>query len=285
MSFSSLSSWHSRAALVRLGRRFLAIFGGCWLLTEPLAWWKPNYLQWGVKGYLVLLAISALFALGWAWPKKIVSQKLPVPDTKITVGVGDLFEQEGNVIVGCSDVFETELGDDFISKRSVQGQFQLKVFPDTEELDSAIARSLTGVPFKIDHAKPKGKNARYEIGTVALVKARGNRYFLLAYTIMQNDTKVESDISKLSLALNRCWERIRTKGQNEPVHMAIIGSEFARVGLSRGLLLQFIILSFLAAQRRERLTSELNIHVYGKDADDIDFVNLDGWLEGLKSIA
>jgi hypothetical protein len=200
------------------------------------------------------------------------------------VSVSDLLAQKGNIIIGFTDFFDTELGD-LISTSSIQGQFQTRFFPRQETLDQAIAKELENKSHTIDEQKRRGKKERYQIGTVAVVEAQGNRYFLLAYTRMRQDLRVESDICKLSTALNESWEAIRARGQQEPIHMGIIGSNFARIGLSRALLLQFIILSFLDAEKKESLTSQLTVHIHEKDAEHIDVVDLEAWLTGLTRAA
>jgi hypothetical protein len=118
-----------------------------------------------------------------------------------------------------------------------------------------------------------------------MVKARGNRYFLVAYIRMRNDLRVESDICKLSASLNECWEAIRVRGQHEPIDMGIVGSSLARIGPTRAFLLQFIVLSFLDAERKESLTRQLSIHIHEGDAECIDFVDLEEWLAGLTRAA
>jgi hypothetical protein len=284
MTFGSAKAWYSKAALSRLARRFFQVFGFFWLLLEPLALWRPENLRWGIRGYASLAALSFVISVIWAWPKNMIARKLPASDTKILIGVGDLLDQRGNIIIGVTDVFDTELGD-VISPSSIQGQFQTRFFPQQERLDQAINADLAGVTPKHDEQKLRGKKERYSIGTVAMVEAKGNRFFLVAYTRMRNDIRVESDICKLSASLSECWESIRARGQHEPIHMAIIGSSFARIGLSRALLLQFIVLSFLDAERKESLTRQLSIHIYEKDADCIDFVDLESWLSGLTRAA
>lgn len=284
MTLGSPKAWQSRAALSRLGRRFLEIFGGCWLLLEPMALWRPEDLRWGLRGYLWLAAVSFVLAVLWAWPKNLITRKLPVSDTKIVIEVGDLLEQQGNIIIGSNDVFDTELGD-VISPSSIQGQFQTRLFPNQERLDQAISQALAGITPKVDEQKERGKQGRYPIGTVAMIEVKGNRYFLVAYTRMRNDLRVESDICKLSASLNECWEAIRVRGQHEPIHMGIVGSSLARIGLSRALLLQFIVLSFLDAERKESLTKQLSIYIHEKDAECIDFVDLEDWLSGLTRAA
>lgn len=285
MTLAHVKAWRSKAAIGRLAGRFLAVFGGCWLLLEPLALWRPDDLRWGIQGYIWLAVVSFAIAVLWAWPKNSINRKLPASDTKIAIGVGDLLDQRGNIIIGCTDVFDTEIGD-VISPSSIQGQFQTRVFHQKEKLDQAIHDDIRHrVECKTDDQKPKGKKERYPIGTVAMVEANGNRYFLLAYTRMRNDMRVESDICKLSASLNECWDAIRARGQHEPTHIGVIGSGLARIGLSRALLLQFIVLSFLDAERKENLTCQLNIHVHEKDAEHIDFVDLESWLSSLTRAA
>jgi hypothetical protein len=249
-----------------------------------MALWRPADLRWGIRGYFLLTGISFFGALFWAWPRTAIVRKLPVTDTKISIAISDLLQQTGNIVIGCNDVFDTELGD-VISVKSIQGQFQTKIFPEKEALDRAIKKDLRDVAFQSDNTKTRGKKDRYEIGTVAMIEARGNRYFLVAYTRMRNNMRVDSDICSLSTALKECWKAIRERGQHEPIHMAIIGSAFARIGLSRALLVQFIVLSFLDAEKKESLTNHLTIHIHESDAEYIDFIDLEAWLSGLTRAA
>jgi len=67
--------------------------------------------------------------------------------------------------------------------------------------------------------------------------------------------------------------------------MGVVGSALARIGLSRALLLQFIVLSFLDAEKKESLTSELTVHIHESDVEHIDFVDLEAWLNGVTRAA
>lgn len=279
-----LKPWLSRPALFRLLRRFLEVFGVIWLLLEPLALWQPENLRFGFYGYAALAVLSFLIALILARPRTSVERRLQASDTKIIITVGNLLQQQGNIIIGCADTFDTEIGE-VISATSVQGQFQAKAFPEREKLDFAINNSLRNENYRVDEEKPLGKKLRYPIGTVAEVEHNSNKYFLVAYTRMRNEMRVESDICMLSTSLNKCWEAIRNRGQHKPVHMGIVGSGLARIGLSRALLLQFIVLSFVDAERKESLTNQLTIYIHESDVDCIDFVDLESWLSGLTRAA
>ena len=200
--------------------------------------------------------------------------------TQITIQVSDLLAQEGNIIVGVTDVFDTEIGE-VISPNSVQGQFQVRIYPNTADLDNQIDKALVGKASTTDTEKTRGKNKRYPIGTVAVLRKDSARYYLSAYCRMGSNLQAKSDICKLTSSLEKCWEEIRVTGQHEPVHMAIIGSNLSRTGLPRSLLIQFIILSFLDEERKNSLTCHLYIHIYKGDSHHVDFVNLEEWLSGL----
>lgn len=277
---ASVRAWRSRPAVARLARRFLEIFGGCWLILEPLALWRPDDLRWGLTGYIGLFGAALVLAIIASWPRTTVARRLAVSDTKITIRIGDVLSQHGNMVVGVTDVFDTEIGD-VIAAASVQGQFQARHFPNREELESIITAGLAGQPYETDGTKLRGKKDRYPIGTVVVARRAEDRFFLLAYSRMSSDLQAQSDICKLTNALEACWAAIRVSGQHNAVHMPVIGSKYARTGLPRSLLIQFIVLSFLDEERKTSLTDHLNIYVAPQDALDVDFVVLENWLADL----
>jgi len=268
----------------RFIRTFLEVFGISWLLIEPLALWRPADLRLGMKGYLGLAAFSFIAALYFSRRKTEISGKLSVSDTTITIKKGNLLDQSGNIVIGATDTFDTEIGD-IIAAHSLQGQFQSKHFPNTGELDALLAKELSGEKPKEDKKKLRGKTFRFPNGTTAVLEKANSRYFLVAYTKMRNDLRVESDICMLANALRDCWSQIRTRGANQPVHMGVVGSGLARIGLSRSLLIQFIVLSFLDAQKNGSLTSHLTIYVSESDIDHVSFSDMRDWLSGLTRLA
>ena len=253
-------------------------------MLQPLGLFFPNELSWGWKGYIGLLAVSAVWALYMARPRRLVKHTLPPSDISIAIRVGDVLTQEGNIVIGCNDVFDTQFDDDIISRASVQGQLLLQVFNGNRaELDRQIAQSLSGVTGEHDPTKDFGKTTRYDIGTVAIVRQGRSRFFLTAFTTMSSTlpANVSSTIEGLQVSLARTWKAIAAAGQREPVHMPIVGSNLARLGLSRTLLAQMILLSFIAAETRGRVASNLTLYVSPDDWEIVDMAVLDDWLRGL----
>lgn len=271
----------------RSGRRqfataFLSVFGLLWLILEPAGLFLPGDLDWGWPGYFALLATSLGAGLWRARPRDAIERALPPSDLRVSVRVGDLLDQRGSILIGVPDTFDTQLEDDVISARSVQGQLLQRVFHgDRAELDRLIHRAIG--PGELDASKSYGKDRRHPIGTVAVVRRGDARYFLAAFTQMSSTppAHVSSSVEWLQTALARSWEVIRIAGQREPVHAPVIGSHLARLGISRTLLIQIMVLSFIAASGKQSPSSSLTIWVSPQDAEIVDLVVLDAWLAGL----
>jgi hypothetical protein len=275
-----------RSGKRRLGAAFLAVFGGLWLVIEPAGLFFPHAFKWGWRGYGALLLASAVAAVVRARPRDNVVRSIPPTDVTVAIRVGDVLEQAGNVIVGTNDTFDTQFDTEVISRASVQGQLLERVFGgDRGDLDRQIDASIGGVTGVEDAHKRFGKSMRYPIGTVAVVRCPAGRYFLPAFTRMSSalPAHVQATIEDLQIALGGAWKAINAAGQREPVHAPIVGSQLARLGVSRTLLAQMLILSFIAATRSGG-PSSLTIWVAPQDRDVVDMVVLDEWLRGLCAV-
>lgn len=262
---------------------FVATLGGAWLVIEPGGLFLPDAFRWGWLGYGGLILVSALVSSYAARPRHTVVRALPPTDVKVTIRVGDLLAQAGNVVIGSNDTFDTQFDEDVISPGSIQGQLLTRIFGgDRAELDRQLAASLDGLPFERDQAKTFGKSDRYALGTVAIVRRGEACYFLPAFATMTSThpAHVTSSAEHLQVALARTWERINAAGGRKPVHVPIIGSNLGRIGLSKTLLIQMIVLSFVAETRRGGPPA-LTVWVREDDVEDIDFAVLDEWLRGL----
>ena len=92
---------------------------------------------------------------------------------------------------------------------------------------------------------------------------------------------VSSSIEGLQVGLARAWESIAKAGNREAVHLPVMGSNMARLGVTRTLLIQMIVLSFIAAEKRGHVASSVTIWVHESDANVVDLAALDEWLRAL----
>lgn len=275
----------SLQTLQRLVSSFLQFLGTISLVLGILGILFPNEFHYGYEGVIWLLCISLIGALFTIIPRREISRQFSVPDIKITIKVGDLFQEGGNLVIGTNDVFDTDIDikRNIIKPTSIQGQFLTKVYKNNlSQLDKDIENALQGLPGNPDNRKTIGKNIRYPIGTVATLTVNAKKYFCSAYSYMGDDSnfKAQSSIKDLSNSLEMLWQEIGLKGSNEKVVMAVLGSDLARIGnAAHADLIQLIVSSFILASRVQPITKELAIIIHHNNLEKINMIKLDNFLQ------
>jgi hypothetical protein len=98
---------------------------------------------------------------------------------------------------------------------------------------------------------------------------------------MNNNLNIQSNTDYIMTSLNKLWKEVRQKCQGTGVAIPIIGSDLARVGLSRTELAKLIITSFIVETKRTFITKKLTVMIYVEDLDSIDFYDLQEFLESI----
>lgn len=270
----------SRHALIKFLSGFIQAFGTLAILLGVLDTLFPHTFGLKYPGLQFLTVTSFIWAIIQIFPRLEISRRLSVPDTVIKIKVGDLFEEDSNLVIGMSDTFDTEKGD-IIKSDSIQGQFLTAFYnDDTSRLNTDLTAALHNISGKKDIKKSKGKNIRYPVGTVATLNIGTKKYFCSAYSFMGNDLKAQSNIKILSTSLDMLWEEIRLKGQRERVSMAVLGSDLARIGTaSHSNLIKLITSSFLLASRESPISEQLTIIIYPSNLGKINMLELNDFLQ------
>jgi hypothetical protein len=263
---------------------FLAALGVMAGLVGLIAALFPSAIVADRWGYLALvLAFSLGYATIRAWPRMSYSRDFPVPDTEVSIVIGDLFEQDSHLVIGMSDTFDTETPD-VIKAMSIQGQLLTRVYQeDLAKLDRDLSVALRGIPIASTERRQDkrfGKLKRYAMGTVAVLGTVQQHYFCVAYSRMSNKNVAQSSVSELWLSLSNLWQAVRERGQRETVSIPIVGSDLARLSnqLSRADFVRLILLSFLTASRQHVVTSHLRIVIHPRDAERLDLRELADFL-------
>lgn len=274
---TTIFSWKT---LKKLVSSFLQAVGTLAILLGILDIFFPTDFALGFQGLFSIGILSLIWGIVKIFPRFKISRYLPEPDTTVIIKVGDLFEENANLVIGMNDVFDTEKGD-IIKQNSVQGQFLEKVYgSNRSRLDTDLSNALASSTSVRDSQKTQGKNMRYPIGTVATLSIGTKKYFCSAYSFMANDLKAQSDIPTLTTSLEALWEQIRIKGQRERVSMAVLGSDLARIGeATHSNLIKLIVSSFILASRKKKITQELTIIIYPKNLEKVNMVDLDDFLK------
>lgn len=259
-----------------------AIFTG---ITDALF---PNLLP-PVGLYFLTGIVTAAVAYGLlrAWPRP-VQQSYSSPNTEIHIVEGDLFEQDGNIVIGMADTFDTEIPH-IIDERGVQAQLLTRVYRNDRNkldraLDVALGSQIVEHTFTPEDRKP-GKQVAYPIGTVATIEPSVRRlYFCVAYTQMNNRNEARGTIDGIWRSLNNVWDEARARGNGDPISIAVIGGGQARISqyLPAQDSIRFIALSYMFSSRREKVASRLNIVVEKRVADNLDMLELQAFLKSLR---
>ncbi|WP_433475014.1 macro domain-containing protein [Spirillospora sp. CA-142024] len=215
-------------------------------------------------------------------------QQYKSPNTEIHIVEGDLFEQEGNIVIGMTDTFDTEIPH-IIDEKGVQAQLLTRVYRnDIRALDRALEQGLA--PYNESHrftpqdAKP-GKQVAYPVGTVVAISPSIRRlYFCVAYTEMNKRNEVRGSVDRVWRSLNNLWDEVRAKGNGDPISVAVIGGGQARISqyFPAQDSIRFIALSYIFASRKEKVADRLNIVVRSSDVDNLDMLELQAFLRSLK---
>jgi hypothetical protein len=275
--------WARVAVHTFAGVGFLAI---CFGLFDVI---KPNEIsKIDVPLVLVVPAVALVYGVWRAWPRP-VEHVYKSPNTEIHIVVGNLFDQEGNIVVGMADTFDTEIPH-VISETSVQAQFLSKVYRgDRASLDTALERALEGVD-PIGSFEPKdkkqGKQIVYPLGTVATLQAEIRRlYFCVAYTEMNARNEAYGSVDGVWRCLNALWHEVRARGNGDPISIPVIGGGQARISqhFPAQDSIRFIAMSFMFASRQQKISDRLNIVVQQKAADNLDMLELQEFLRSLEA--
>jgi hypothetical protein len=235
----------------------------------------------------VVVALSGGWALFRSWPRP-VQQSYNQPNIEIRVVVGDLFEQEGNIVIGMSTTFDTSTPH-VIASSSVQGQLLTKVYnSDAQALDAALAKALScsqpSGSFKPGDNK-RGKQTTYPLGTVAAINQSPRKlYFCVAYTEMRADCTAHATVDGIWKSLNELWRAADTYGNGDPICIGVIGGGQSRISQQFPAQdsIRLTALSFIFASRAQKVCQQLNIIVREDDVAKLDMLELQAFLRSLR---
>ncbi|SEK54545.1 macro domain-containing protein [Streptacidiphilus jiangxiensis] len=277
----------TRIGLRLLGRSWAVQFGVLSGVAQLYLTFWPDAPLPRTTAFAAIAGVALVGGAATALPRNRVRREFSHPDFAVTVEVGDLFEQPGHLVVGFSDTFDTDTASDLlVVGRSVQGQLLNRVFGgDVARLDALLAQSLRGVRAlgtEPRSAKPQGNRVRYPLGTVAVVEEGARCLFCVAYGRMSNDLVVDCDVRVLWDSLAALWESVRVRSHREPLAMAVVGSDLARINsMDHAGLLRLILLSFVTRSREGVVCSELTVVVHPRDYRRINMLELDVFLRSL----
>lgn len=250
---------------------FFALIGGYFTLSEiEQAVLKTQFFIEIIREHkLLFLIFVLLFVLILRSKRLDHTEYLGTKDTTITLKLADLLSiKDSAIVIPINTTFDTTMDNCFISEKSIQGQFQKKLYGiDFSELDSAIKNSLDECYsdcFEVLNDRIKTNKKRYKIGTVAKITKQGQHYYFLAVADVNKSGKtVNVTMENMTKALVGLWEYLAKEGHTEPITVPVIGT--GRAGLSDGTFEDVVhetIFSFLTKSQDEFISRKMTICMY-----------------------
>ena len=217
------------------------------------------------KLWWVFLLTGVVIAVFRSFPQRSFSYKVTNRDVNVELVIGDIFKQQGPIIVGSNTDFVTS--PEVISPKSVQGIFSAKYFSGVCAINDQIRRQI--------------ETQEQVIGTTVSVQAKDRIGYFCAIAKMNKSGVATSSIEELQVALAGLWSYLSESAEKDTFNIPILGSGFSRIGSRREDLLREIIKSFMAAISERSFCDVLRIVVHPADvkkhsidvADMADFVN------------
>jgi hypothetical protein len=260
-----------------------ALFGALAGVGGVVALFNPDFFTSSAwMGWVGILA-AVVYGVARARPRPIAT-RYQSPTTKISLLRGDLFDQhEAHLIIGASDTFDT--APPHIEPRSVQGQFLNRIYGgDLPKLDSDITAELASVATVGSIAGKQGKTERYQLGTTITLRQNTRRFFLVAYTRMDNKSSASSTTDGVWNSLSELWKVVRNESNGGTVCVPLIGGGQSKLSsvLPSADSVRFIALSFMLASRAQKVCDELLIVAPADQYDSLDHLEIQAFLNSLR---
>jgi hypothetical protein len=241
----------------------LSSFGSLWLIVEIGTYFfgESSPIINNIKErWFVFLIIGLFIAIILSKPKFTVGGKLKNRDISIEVTIGDLFKQNGALIISSNTTFDTHISKELISEKSIQGQFTKQLYyGDETQLDNDIIFALQDIQPEILSEKRIGKNKKYPIGTTVKLNPNGQTVYMPAIANINKYGVASASYDDLKQALACLWLFIGSRGIKENIVIPVIGTGFSRLPQSREEIIREIIKSYIAACSESTFSDKLTI--------------------------
>lgn len=271
--------WKHGFSLAKAVAALLSSFGALWLLAGIASFFSEEAKAQIQQMWLPFLLLGVSIAFWINRPLHVVSCKLSGRDVRITIGVGDIFKNQGALVVGTNCTFDTDTSG-IIDPNSIQGQFTKIYYDSPAHMDRDLENELDRLESTPISTPKAGKQRSYPIGTVARLRTRDRSAYLVAIARLNSRNVAEGSFDDLKTALPALWEYIATAGSIEPLVMPVLGTGFSRLTQTREEIVRELISSFVAACAEKRFTESLTIVIRGKDfyEHQVDLLELGRYL-------
>ncbi|MBU8878253.1 hypothetical protein BGM26_04530 [Bacillus sp. FJAT-29790] len=242
-----------------------------------------NYKSWVFISILVLFAL--IYVILWVRANLLTETKLNINNSTVTIKVGDIFEESGLKVIAFNEYFDTQVDNQIISDKTLNGIYLRRKVKDIQALDRLIEQDerLNSDGIKIDSNKTRrrGKKDRYKLGTIF----QHEEYLLTAFSKFDNENRANLHMNDYINLLLNFWNEIDIVYNGRSIVIPLLGSGLTRFKnyemITDQELLELLIWSFKVSKIKFTYPSTVSIIIHESKKDKINFYKLKEQANGL----
>ncbi|WP_282344756.1 macro domain-containing protein [Pseudomonas sp. PS02288] len=227
-----------------------------------------------IGGWIFLGLLALTYLAIWAWSNNLNSIDIDVEGSRVSVKVGDIFQQPGLKAIAFNEYFDTQVDNKVIGEGSLNGIFINKHLDvSVAELDHHIEDYAfdANEVLESNDGRKQGKRQRYQIGTICIYKD----YLLTAFSKFDENNKALLTMPEYLEFLINFWDRVNNVYAQQSVSTTIFGSGITRIRGHKNIadedLLKIMLWTFRISEMRFKYPAKLTIIIH---KDKIDQINL-----------
>ncbi|HOG15210.1 MAG TPA: DUF6430 domain-containing protein [Candidatus Absconditabacterales bacterium] len=256
-----------------IGKDFLSILGIIRLIFEILLYFFAELEKHkSIKIFIVMIFMSIVISFYRNRPKKYCKRKLRDIDSWIEIKIGDIFKNEGAIIVPINDYLDLKLGGNVKRSNSIQNRMIKDYFGKVEYLESELSEYSDKLPL--------------DIGTIIDIGDMGfpnkKHFYLLINSKKQKNNHVSCNTDDFMVSINKLWDYIADNGnKGEIISVPLISAQHNKdSNLTRSVIIKQLIDSFIEAAKSKSIIENVIISIYPDDLTkgDINFQEICDYL-------
>jgi hypothetical protein len=250
---------------------FTAAFSGVLIFFDIPDEWKPK----AFVGFLIFHCV--LYVVIWIWSNRLNHVEVDIEGTKVTIKVGDIFEERGFKAIAFNEYFDTQVDNRLISDESLNGIFLKKHLGEpVSRLDKRI-QEFSFEPdevLEVNDLRAEGKKQRYRLGTIFIA----GEYLLTAMSKFDDSNRATLTMPEFLEFLIRFWDRVNKVYAQKSVSTPVFGSGITRIkghkNISDEDLLKIMLWTFRISEMRFKYPAKLSIIIHESKIDQINLLDM-----------
>ncbi|MCM7513897.1 DUF6430 domain-containing protein [Enterobacter hormaechei] len=235
-------------------------------------------------GVIFLFILSLLYFSIWLKSNNLVEVNLDVEGSIVTVKAGDLFQQDGFKVIAFNEYFDTQVDDNIISHKSLNGLYIDNHLSDSiPDLDERISNFKfdEDETLEVNHQRKIGKKQKYSLGTIFV----NEDYLLTAFSKFDDKNRAFLTMPDYLGFLINFWDKVNRIYAQKSVSVPIFGSGITRIKEHKNIsdedLLKIMLWTFRISEMRFKFPAKLTIVIHKDKIDKINLLDIKSARNGL----